>query len=356
MYLIEIKEVSMLLSIQNETRVESKMALLERYVNSPKCNHKVLQNFLKKEIMTSKVMIWINCCKRWKQYLDDLEEVETEFNEDVFLDYLKSKESLYDCKDYITGSIKKVTRFHKKILYFFEQQQNSKSPKNYLIAKKVLDYLQKHGIWSPKVLIEIFNGYSIPYKTFRLASRSQKLTWLKDSINHTCNKKDLFEWGITALCLEIDPFVESKLLKLLPKIYLKYGLEYRKLVDVMSLYLSSDDPRIRSNTLDGLAMFFDVETLRVRIQEIMLPFIKDEDIRVATTALLQMHSYRPIETMATLENLLVEVRSKADLHQLQWLFSQKVFQSKDLTKFKNQIEQKLNTMEEFFSDDEIDWI
>lgn len=346
----------MLLSIQNEKRVESKMALLERYVNSPKCNNKVLQNFLKKEIQTSKITIWINCCKRWKQYLDDLEVPDSEFEEDVFLEVLKSKESLYDCKDYITSSIKKVTRFHKKILYYFEQQQNSQSPKNYLIAKKVLDYLQKNNIWEPRVLIEIFNGYSIPYKTFRLATRSQKLSWLKDSINHDCNKKDLFEWGITALCLEVDPFVESKLLKILPKIYLKYGLEYRKLVDMMSSYLHSDDPRIRSNTLDGLAMFFDVATLRVRIQEIMLPYIKDEDIRVATTALLQMHSYRPVETMATLETLLEEVRSKADLQQLQWLFSQDGFEARDLTKFKAMIERKLSNMEEFFPEDGIDWI
>ncbi|MCJ8345365.1 hypothetical protein MJH12_07485 [bacterium] len=346
----------MLLSIQKETRIESKMTQLERYINSPKCNYKVLQNFLNKEIQTSKVVIWTNCCKRWQLWLEDHEGLENVFDEDVFIEHLSSKESLYDCKDYITSSVKKITRYHRRIFRYFEQQQNSESPKNYLIAQKVLDHFQKTGIWEPKVLIEIFNGYSIPYKTFRLASRSQKLVWLKESVNHTCNKKDLFEWGITALCLEVDPFVESKLLKLLPQIYLKYGLEYRKLVDVMKSYLSSDDPRIRSNTLDGLAMFFNVSTLSVRIQEIMLPFIKDEDIRVATTALLQMHAYHPEETMETLGRLLEEVRSISDLQQLQWLFSQEEFENRELSQFKVTIDKKLEEMDDFFQDDAIDWI
>ncbi|PCJ19157.1 MAG: hypothetical protein COB02_08905 [Candidatus Cloacimonadota bacterium] len=346
----------MLLSIQNEKRVEVKISLLERYINSPKCNIKVLQNFLTKEIQTSNISIWVNCCRRWQLYLEEQEGEENSFEEDLFLEYLNSQKSLYDCKDYITSFVKKITKYHQKVFRYFEQQQNSNSPKNYLIAKKVLDYFEKQKIWTPKVLIEIFNGYSIPYKTFRLATRSQKLTWLKEAINHTCNKKDLFEWGITALCLEIDPFIESKLLKVLPKIYLKYGLEYRKLVDLMKEYLKSEDPRIRSNTLDGLAMFFNVSNLTVKIQEIMLPFIKDEDIRVATTALLQMHSYRPTETIETLENLLVDVRSKSDLKQLQWLLSQDEFQSKDLLELKILIDKKLSVTEEFFSDDGIEWI
>ena len=330
-----------------------KLALLKVYAHS-KEDLPALKLYLEGEMRRSHNKEWMHTCRKWHVWVENNLNIHLgSFDPVQFLIQMESNRPLKEKVYLINQFLKEIKREHKEILAWFEARLESNHAALRKVAKQVLEALAKLGTWKSKAPLFLQSGKSASFKEFRKASRDEKLNWLQEAGGSSEIMDCLFEWGITALCMEMDPFVISALIKRVPTILLEERAPLSRFLLILESFLWDEDPRMRANALEGLGALVSHPKEGDRIAEVLTNFLEDPDVRVRTTAMLAIHTVDPAQTSDRVEDLLQISRSAEDFDSIQWLLSEASKSRKDLQPFAQMARERLAEWKSLHPDDDL---
>ena len=241
-------------------------------------------------------------------------------------------------------------------MLFFEFNLGTDDPRERVLYRKVLSYFEKKGFWQPRYKNNLPINQSISFEFFVGSPREARLHWLETAVNNPMQKKDISEWGMTAITFEPDSFIVSKLVKVLAEVFTSTKLYYGRLVDILLIYSKDKDSRVRSNTLEALAIIMRKKVAVKRIENRMLEAMNDKDQRVKTTAFLEMFHLQPEMTLKKIEGVVGDTQNKDDLESLRWLIEKALELDNRFQSILELCDKRLQEIAIFFPDDELDWI
>ena len=331
--------------------------LLKQYCHSSNLNHDGLKRYLEREFKITKSNQWRLSCKKWLLWLANHQEIQRQsFDKDKFLESLADNLPIERKVQIVNQGIKHIGAEDEDVMLFFEFNLGTDDPRERVLYRKVLTYFEKKGFWQPRYKDELPTNQSITFEAFVGSPREARLHWLDSATNNPMQKKDISEWGMTALTFEPDSFIVSKLVKVLAEIFTATKLYYGRLVDILLIYSKDKDSRVRSNTLEALAIIMRKKVAVKRIENRMLEAMNDKDQRVKTTAFLQMFHLQPDETLKKIEGVVGDTQNKDDLESLRWLIEKALDLDKRFQAILELCDKRLQEIAIFFPDDELDWI
>ena len=331
--------------------------LLKQYCRSTKLDHESLRRYLEREFKTTKSNQWRLSCKKWLLWLDDQQQIQKQsFDKDKFLESLAENLPIERKVQLVNQGLKYISAEDEDVMLFFEFNLGTDDPRERVLYRKVLTFFEKKGYWQPRYKNDLPTNQSVTFESFVSAPREARLHWLDLAVNNPMQKKDISEWGMTALTFEPDSFIVSKLVKVIAEIFTTTKLYYGRLVDILLIYSKDKDSRVRSNTLEALAIIMRKKVAVKRIESRMLEAMNDPDQRVKTTAFLQMFHLQPNETLKKIEGVVGDTQNKDDLESLRWLIEQALDLDNRFQSILELCDKRLQEIAIFFPDDELDWI
>ena len=343
--------------IKKEKNEIKRARLLKQYCRSPKLDQGGLRRYLERECKISKSNQWRLSCKKWLLWLVDQQEIQKQsFDKDKFLESLAENLPIERKVQLVNQGLKFISAEDEDVMLFFEFNLGTDDPRERVLYRKVLTFFEKKGYWQPRYKNDLPTNQSVTFESFVSAPREARLNWLDSAVNNPMQKKDISEWGMTALTFEPDSFIVSKLVKVIAEIFTTTKLYYGRLVDILLIYSKDKDSRVRSNTLEALAIIMRKKVAVKRIENRMLEAMNDKDQRVKTTAFLQMFHLQPDETLKKIEEVVGDTQNKDDLESLRWLIEQALDLDNRFQSILELCDKRLQEIAIFFPDDELDWI
>lgn len=348
----------MLSEIKATTDIRKRATLLQQCFRMGRIKPQVLRNFLKKEISGRDVdKQWMLVCNKWLEWLDEHQKVKAKpFDKDDFLEQLDSPIPLKRKVHLIKQAIPNLKKDDHDVFLFFEFHLSTDDPRERVLYRKVLDFLQKKGWWNPQIQVELAPGQEVGINEFLQHSRDDKLNWLDAAMNFEGSRSSLNTWGMNALTFEADLFVVSKLVKVLPQLYTASRLYFGRLLEILELFVVSKDARVRANTLEGMNYILQKNVNVERIENHFLEMMNDEDGRVKTTCLLLLYNNHPQETFEKIQGIVENSRSRYELESIRWVVEQNLDLDQRFEKLLAECDKKMQEIAIFFPDDDLDWI
>ena len=343
--------------VKKEKDEVKRARLLKQYCRSPKFDHEGLKRYLEREFKITQSNQWRMSCKKWLSWIVNQQVIQKQsFDKDKFLETLADNLPIERKVQLVNQGLKHIKAEDEDVMLFFEFNLGTDDPRERVLYRKVLTYFEKKGFWYPRYKNDLPINQSITFESFVGAPREARLHWLDSAVNNPMQKKDISEWGMTALTFEPDSFIVSKMVKVIAEIFTTTKLYYGRLVDILLIYSKDKDSRVRSNTLEALAIIMRKKVAVKRIENRMLEAMNDKDQRVKTTAFLQMFHLQPDETLKKIEEVVGDTQNKDDLESLRWLIEQALDLDNRFQSILELCDKRLQEIAIFFPDDELDWI
>lgn len=348
----------MLTEIKSTNDIRKRATLLQQCFRLGKVKPQVLKNFLKKEVANRDAdKKWLLVCNKWLEWLDEHQKVhEQPFDKDEFLEQLDSPIPIKRKIHLIKQAIPNLKKEDQDVFMFFEFHLSTDDPRERVLYRKVLDFLQKKGWWNPQIQVDLKPGQEVGLNEFLQHSRDDKLNWLDAAMSFEGSRHSLNLWGMNALTFEADLFVVSKLVKVLPQLYTSSRLYFGRLLDILEIFLKSKDSRVRANSLEGMNFILQKNVNVERIENTFLEMMNDEDGRVKTTCLLLLYKNHPQETFEKIQSIVEKSRSRYELESIRWVIEQNLNLDTRFAKLLVDCDEKMQEIAIFFPDDDLDWI
>ncbi len=343
--------------IKKEKDEIKRARLLKQYCRSSKMDPENLKRYLEREIKITQSSQWRLSCKKWLIWLIHQQEIQKQaFDKDKFLEALADNLPIERKVQLVNQGLKHISSEDEDVMLFFEFNLGTDDPRERVLYRKVLSYFEKKGFWQPRYKNNLPINQSISFESFVGSPREARLHWLETAANNPMQKKDISEWGMTAITFEPDSFIVSKLVKVLAEVFTSTKLYYGRLVDILLIYSKDKDSRVRSNTLEALAIIMRKKVAVKRIENRMLEAMNDKDQRVKTTAFLEMFHLQPEMTLKKIEGVVGDTQNKDDLESLRWLIEKALELDNRFQSILELCDKRLQEIAIFFPDDELDWI
>ncbi len=318
---MKVKLPAPLAAFLKETDLKKKSEILSQYSLQAKPEIPVLIQVLQREVKASDSKSWQSYCKKfllWAEYQQVLRSFR--FEPTSFLKFLNSSHPVDHKAGFIQKGLPRITADHREIIAWFEKSVHSKEHGLRNICRRALDYLGKKGHWCEKPG-EVTQDRFLEFKKFMSLEREDSLKWL-ENVEKSPSEFTLFmEWSLTALLLSQNPFITSKLLKVIPKYFLQFQFDYHRLLGYVCGFSKHEDDRVRANALEGLSILMKHKELSIEILNILQESLKDPSPRVKAIAAILLHPLEPDETSKRVGGIIAEVTSLEELEGVEWSLS-----------------------------------
>jgi hypothetical protein len=318
---MKVKLPAPLAAFLKESDLKIKSEILTQYSRQSDPQIPVLIQVLQREIKSSDSKTWQNYCQKflfWAEYQQFLKTFR--FEPSSFLKFLNSSHPLDHKAGVIQKGLPQITSNHTDLINWFEKNVHSKESSLRNVCRRTLDYLGKKGHWQEKAG-EVTQDRFLEFKKFMSLEREESLKWLENVEKNPSEFTLFMEWSLTALLLSQNPFVTSKLLKVVPKYFLQYQFDYSRLLGYICGFTRHEDDRVRANALEGLSVLMKHKELSVEILKLLQEGLKDSSPRVKAIAAILLHPLEPDETSRRVGGIIAEVESLEALEGLEWSLS-----------------------------------
>ncbi|MBW7877265.1 MAG: hypothetical protein H3C47_14905 [Candidatus Cloacimonetes bacterium] len=151
--------------------------------------------------------------------------------------------------------------------------------------------------------------------------------------------------GRMILLMMEEPFPLSRLIKILPEIWMMHGKFSAILVQDLMSYQFSMDNRIRSNLMEGIAPLLAFEEWSDSFWPLIERHLRVPHPRLRSTALSIAFTLRPLEALQAIEEGLLSIASREDLKSMLWLISNTEGFDQDYTQELEIIEKELSLLD-----------